>query len=254
MDCAQANRKRKASDPQDHERLSKRLSRLSLLKHSTYSAKSGPFSLQAEEHVAATSPNSSISLAQPQLQPPQLQPQNVVNDDDTMRLDDTKHKVYIYDLDAELSDSDTSDDGKLVFLPDIQKHLRETRIPPVVWANSEGELAGQKQMVLYSVPTSLTVPEEQDSVRKAIIEARARARAKTQEEHTRRRDTSPGAGILHSNGTVSPERSLNTDDWYTGMGNGMPGATNNQVFNSTVQEIQMEEPYMDYDPDAMDLG
>lgn len=103
--------------------------------------------------------------------------------DDIMQLDDSKHKVYIYDLDAELSDSESSDDGRLVFLPDIQKHLRETRIPPSILANSEGELAGMNnQLVLYNVPSSLTVPEEQDSVRKAIIEARARARVRQEQE------------------------------------------------------------------------
>jgi hypothetical protein len=32
------------------------------------------------------------------------------------------------------------------------------------------------QLVLYNVPTSLTVPEAQDSVRKAILEARGRIR------------------------------------------------------------------------------
>lgn len=98
-------------------------------------------------------------------------------------MDDSKHKVYIYNIDDELSDSETSDDGKLVFLPDIEKHLRETRIPPFILANHEGELAGHnQQMVLYSVPSSLTVPEDRDSVRKAIIETRARAHAKQDEE------------------------------------------------------------------------
>lgn len=97
-----------------------------------------------------------------------------------MQLDDTKHKVYIYDLDAELSDSDTSTTSEdIVFLPDIQKHLRETRIPPSILANQDGELAGMnKELVLYNIPSSLSVPEEQDGVRKAIIEARARMRRK----------------------------------------------------------------------------
>jgi hypothetical protein len=95
-----------------------------------------------------------------------------------MRLDDTKHKVYIYNIDDELSSSDddtASDDGRLVFLPDIEKHLRANRIPPQVLANADGELAGM-QMVLYSDPKSLSVPEEQDGVRKAVLEARQRLR------------------------------------------------------------------------------
>lgn len=93
-----------------------------------------------------------------------------------MQLDDTKHKVYIYNIDDELSsDSESETDGKLVFLPDIEKRLRESRIPPSVLANQDGELAGM-QLVLYSDPKSLSVPEEKDGVRKAIIEARRRLR------------------------------------------------------------------------------
>src|ERR1700710_1511530 len=130
-----------------------------------------------------------------------------------MQVDDTKHKVYIYDLDAELSDSE-SDDGKLVFLPDIEKHLRESRIPPSILANSEGELAGNNQLVLYNIPSSLTVPEEQDSVRKAIIETRARARAK-QDEKRRLADTRDP-----QTATATGNRSLDARDWYNGMMNG----------------------------------
>ncbi len=95
-----------------------------------------------------------------------------------MRIDDSKHKVYIYSIDEELADdSDEPDEAKLVFLPDIEKRLRETRIPPQVLANSDGELAGM-QLVLYSDPKSLSVPEDRDGVRKAIIEARRRLRAR----------------------------------------------------------------------------
>lgn len=101
--------------------------------------------------------------------------------DDSMQLDDSKHKVYIYDLDDELSSDSDNEEGRLVFLPDIEKHLKLNRIPPRILANNEGELAGM-QMVLYSDPKSLTVPEEQDSVRKAIIEARHRARERQKDE------------------------------------------------------------------------
>jgi hypothetical protein len=96
-------------------------------------------------------------------------------DDNVMHVDDSKHKVYIYNIDDELSEDSESDDGKLVFLPDIERHLKANRIPPHILANADGELAGM-QMVLYSDPRSLSVPEEKDSVRKAIIEARHRLR------------------------------------------------------------------------------
>ncbi|KAL2876704.1 hypothetical protein SGCOL_008070 [Colletotrichum sp. CLE4] len=97
-------------------------------------------------------------------------------DEEVMQLDDSKHKVYIYNIDDELSSSESEpDEGKLVFLPDIEKHLRQTRIPPSILANDEGQLAGM-QVVLYNEPASLTVPRDQDSVRKAIVESRARMR------------------------------------------------------------------------------
>ena len=91
-----------------------------------------------------------------------------------MQLDDTKDKVYIHNLDEELSDIE-SEEERLVFLPDIEKKLG--KIPKSV-LTSETHPAAGNQMVLYSVPTSLSVPKEQDKVRKAIIESRARAREK----------------------------------------------------------------------------
>jgi hypothetical protein len=169
-----------------------------------------------------------------------------------MHLDDTKHKVYIYDLDAELSDSESSsDEGKLVFLPDIEKHLRGTRIPPRVLANSEGELAGNNlQLVLYSVPSSLTVPEEQDSVRRAIVETRARARARqeqarlqnTRDAHT---ENKPGNGDLDAR------------HWYQRMVNGEASlARENEepIKEKPVMALAIPEEMLEYDPDAMDLG
>ncbi|PSS08736.1 hypothetical protein M430DRAFT_81561, partial [Amorphotheca resinae ATCC 22711] len=154
-------RKRKA-ESQDNERLTKRLSLLNLERNGE----------RLYVPVGQTTNNNNVSPPSKIKAPPRIR------DDNVMQLDDTKHKVYIHDLDAELSDSESSDEGKLVFLPDIEKHLRESRIPPSILANKEGELAGNNQLVLYNVPSSLTVPKEQDSVRKAIIEARARLRAK----------------------------------------------------------------------------
>jgi hypothetical protein len=180
--------------------------------------------------------------------PKKTKPRTKPQDEDMMQVDDTKHKVYIYDLDAELSDSESSDDGKLVFLPNIEKHLRESRIPPSILANSEGELAGNNQLVLYNVPSSLTVPEEQDSVRKAIIETRARARAK--QEQRRRDNRTEEMGNTHG---------VDVRDWYNTMLNGTPpvsipvtqeamGFMNGNSNNAIAQQME------DYDPDAMDLG
>lgn len=195
-------------------------------------------------------------------------------DEDIMQLDDTKHKVYIYDLDAELSDSE-SDDGKLIFLPDIQKHLRESRIPPSILANSEGELAGNNQLVLYNIPSSLSVPEEQDSVRKAIIETRARVRAKQEEKRI-------GQSLKSGNEMVIANGGVDSLDWYHEMANrsasGVPkgferceGGSKKQAPTPVYPAPQTYRHYSqqgypippmapiaqsmpDDDPDAMDLG
>ena len=89
-----------------------------------------------------------------------------------MQLDNTKDKVYIQDIDAELSDTE-SEDGKLIFLPDIEKKF--TKIPNAVLLDKAAE-ESSREMVLYNVPSSLSVPQAQDNVRRAIIEARIRQR------------------------------------------------------------------------------
>ena len=241
-DCSQAigkPKKRKAEN-QENERLSKRMSLLNL----------GLFSLQSP-HISINNLTILVERNGQKLYVPVEQPcvsstsassmkskspaqEAQAQDDDIMQLDDTKHKVYIYDLDAELSDSESSDDGRLVFLPDIRKHLRETRIPPTILANSEGELAGMNnQLILYNVPSSLTVPEEQDSVRKAIIETRARARAK-QDQNANEKSRS-----AH---TMIASNDSDAHDWYSGIINGVSASA------PVPQEI------VDDDPDAMELG
>ncbi|CZS99049.1 uncharacterized protein RAG0_07543 [Rhynchosporium agropyri] len=234
MDRVQATsniRKRKA-ESQDNERLNKRLSLLNL-------ERNGEKLYVPVEHPT---PNANFTKPKSPARPqPRSHPQE---DEDVMQLDNTKHKVYIYDLDAELSDSESSDDGKLVFLPDIQKHLRETRIPPMVLPNSEGELAGNNQLVLYNIPSSLTVPEEQDSVRKAIIETRARARANaitSQQSELQTPDARNWFRHMEESGTTSTPT----------PGFGVPGPAQSMDVETPVFRIQ--EP-LDDDPDAMDIG
>ncbi|OAR02071.1 hypothetical protein LLEC1_07726 [Akanthomyces lecanii] len=151
---AGAGRKRKAEAQKDNERLSKRLSLLNIEHDGT------------KLYVPVESPS------------PSPVPQTADGAaDDTMRIDDSKHKVYIYNMDEELAEDSEPDEAKLVFLPDIERRLKENRIPPQILANSDGELAGM-QLVLYSDPKSLSVPEAKDGVRKAIIETRRRIRAR----------------------------------------------------------------------------
>lgn len=90
-----------------------------------------------------------------------------------MDVEDTPHRVYIHDLAAELSDIE-SDEENPIFLSDIEKHL--SKIPKHVLLGPEPKSTEANQLVLYNIPTSLSVPEDQDGVRKAIVEARQRIR------------------------------------------------------------------------------
>lgn len=176
--------------------------------------------------------------------------------------DDSKHKVYIYDLDAELSDSGESDDGRLVFLPDIEKHLLQNRIPAAVLANKEGELAGMNiqdmQMVLYSEPTSLSVSQEHDSVRKAVLEARARLRRRQKgelEDDAEAGERTPS--VAKSSGPVTRSQSslLKT---RTGLRNLANDPTNNTTMTTTMTtttngHVWAAAAGIGHDPDEMEI-
>ncbi|KAI1355498.1 hypothetical protein F5Y01DRAFT_270607 [Xylaria sp. FL0043] len=244
-------RKRKA-ESQDNERLSKRLSLLNLEKNGQklYVPVEAPsLSTVTENHGSDDLTQSSLSSSPSS---------GAITVDDGMQLDDTKHKVYIYDLDAELSSADensenesslpgspTSGRSRLIFLPDIEKHLARSRIPPSVLANSEGELAGHNikdmQMVLYSEPSSLTVPPEHDSVRKAILEARARARQRHSEDQAQARREPPQQLDM----TVPTIHSPATSQQNFGFPNGV----------DMTMDAQNASPWRDSvdDVDAMDM-
>lgn len=142
-----------------------------------------------------------------------------------MQLDDTKDKVYIYNLDDELSDMEPVEE-KLIFLPDIEKRL--TKIPKSILTSHQPSTTSS-EMVLYNVPASLSVPEEQDNVRKAIIETRARARERQLQE----------AQAPQVNGSIA-----------SGIGNGIQsGAVDGQHYSAAPVAAAEDE-----DMDAMDLG
>ena len=137
-----------------------------------------------------------------------------------MQLDDTKHKVYIYNLDAELESVD-GEEEKVVFLPDIERKLNKI---PKSLLRGHAQTPANSEMVLYRVPSSLTVPEENDNVRRAIIESRDRARQKQAEE----------SNLGERGITMAPE--LNSDPW-----------------RQEDRETAVSEMY-EVDEDAMDLG
>lgn len=138
-----------------------------------------------------------------------------------MQIDDTKEKIYIHNLEQEIADIE-SEEGKLVFLPDIEKKLG--KIPRSV-LTSKSQPVTSNEMILYNVPSSLSVPREQDNVRRAIIETRARVREK------RTRDIERPQSALEAATDFQPNFESNED------------------LSSYMGELET-----DYDENAMDIG
>ncbi|KAI0474042.1 hypothetical protein GGR56DRAFT_676478 [Xylariaceae sp. FL0804] len=207
--------KRKA-ESQDNERLSKRLSLLNIEQSGTKlyvpvespqpqqqpTPASAPAALSNGASTAAPTPSpAAIPIAIPSAAPTSSSAINgsgagsvsISHDDDVMQLDDTRHKVYVYDLDDELSSapsspsssddelSSSSSSGRLVYLPDIARHMMRRRghLPPLLPSlNPNPSPADDMQLVLYREPASLlSVPPDRDPVRRAVAEAREQARA-----------------------------------------------------------------------------
>ncbi|KAG9530355.1 hypothetical protein KCU79_g23008, partial [Aureobasidium melanogenum] len=141
-----------------------------------------------------------------------------------MQVDDTKDRVYIHNLDDELADIE-SDEEKLIFLPDIEKKLNA--IPRHILVGEKKD--SHQELVLYNLPPSLSVPIEQDNVRKAILEARERAKEKVA--------ITPSLSFSPADGTP-PEDQIETAHGYDSPDYGLDEDTND-----------MEE-----DEDAMDLS
>ncbi|KAG9670263.1 hypothetical protein KCU95_g17382, partial [Aureobasidium melanogenum] len=159
--------------------------------------------------------------ARPQLQTTLTRPPPT---EEHMHVDDTKDRVYIHNLDDELADIG-SDEEKLIFLPDIEKKLNS--IPRHILLGEKKD--SHQELVLYNLPPSLSVPIEKDNVRKAILEARERAKEKAA--------ITPSLSFSPADGTP-PEDQIETAHGYDSPDYGIDEDTND-----------MEE-----DEDAMDLS
>ncbi|RDH14780.1 hypothetical protein M747DRAFT_310638 [Aspergillus niger ATCC 13496] len=116
-----------------------------------------------------------------------------------MLLDDTKDIIYIHDLDRELEDIEQKDNGLEIF-PGVADRM--STIPKLLVANTTSPC---NELVLYTEPTSLSIPKEDDNVRKALIATRERARKSRQDFHTQGRDitkSSAASATTSGRGTV----------------------------------------------------
>ncbi|RAL01495.1 uncharacterized protein BO80DRAFT_354334 [Aspergillus ibericus CBS 121593] len=129
------------SDPEGDQPLAKRFGRL----HISHSAAAGHVTNAKEKPPASSST-------------------------DSMLLDDTKHTVYIHDLDRELEETEPNADT-FTFLHRYADQL--TAIPRLLVTRAKTPC---NELVLYTEPTSLSITKEGDNVRKALIATRDRAR------------------------------------------------------------------------------
>jgi len=118
---------------------------------------------------------------------------------DSMQVDESRDRIFINSIDDELLDVE-SDEERLVFLPDIEKRL--TTIPRSVLTGQNSTSAGN-EVVLYGIPESISIPREQDNVRKAFLESRQRAREK-QIQAVARQVHDDELKLSTSNGTYQP--------------------------------------------------
>ncbi|OJJ46324.1 hypothetical protein ASPZODRAFT_133361 [Penicilliopsis zonata CBS 506.65] len=100
---------------------------------------------------------------------------SLIESNERMLLDDTKDTIYIHDLEQEIRDIEAQEQYITFCLPNIKD---VASVPKSILTNSSKK---NNELVLYREPASLTVPQEHDNVRRAIIESRARARAKQSE-------------------------------------------------------------------------
>ncbi|CAF9933155.1 MAG: hypothetical protein GOMPHAMPRED_007161 [Gomphillus americanus] len=90
---------------------------------------------------------------------------------DSMNVDDSRDRIFIHSLEDELADL-SSDEEHPIFIPDIERRLN---MLPTALLRPDHVSRASNELVLYEVPSSLSIPIEKDSARKAIMESRHRA-------------------------------------------------------------------------------
>ncbi|KAL5615449.1 hypothetical protein BROUX41_005494 [Berkeleyomyces rouxiae] len=256
-------RKRKAEsqDAPGNERLSKRLSLLNLEHNGAklyipVEAPSSPISCPGRPDLTMCaganppSPTTSRHDHRRNSHSSRRRPPAHNDPNQMMQLDDSRHKVYIYNIDDELSSSESEpEDGRLIMLPDLKKHLLANRmplpIPPVVRPSPEGELAGM-QLVLYREPAALTVPEADDSVRRAVVEARQRIRDRQK----------LGAEAAAAIAASAPPPAASAASGLSQLSLPTPctaSSFDTPSFSSSFSSQQSQQAQQMYAPDAMDM-
>lgn len=94
------------------------------------------------------------------------------NCDEFMDVEDTKHRIYVSNLEHEIREIEKEEKKKKknLLLPGIEKLVCNPRSLYIKPPEPPGN-----ELVLYRVPASISIPEEHDSVKRALSDARDRA-------------------------------------------------------------------------------
>jgi hypothetical protein len=152
---------------------------------------------------------------------------------DLMPVDETPSKVYIHDLAAEIAQIE-AEEPKDMFLFDIDK--RVSALPAKLFQSSSPN--PNTQLVLYREPSSISIPEEEDAVRKAIIDARKRVRERQELE----RKNEEEQGRINGNRRFWSDGSEQNQGILTNGSYVVHGVEPNAIGEST-----------EHDPDVMDI-
>lgn len=102
------------------------------------------------------------------------------DEEDFMPIDETADRIWVHDLDAEIAEieADEARERERIQLSLSEAGSQYAKIPDhLLKLNNQADPpASNMQMVLYRDPISLSVPEENDAVRKTVAEARRRMR------------------------------------------------------------------------------
>jgi hypothetical protein len=192
---------------------------------------------------------------------------------------DNDNVVYIDSLDSDTDEEEAATRGKVIFIPDVERKLNQ--IPDHILRPGGSDGNGQTglggpgntggpsgsngsngmHLVLYSVPKSLSVPDEHcDGVRKAIIESRKRLREKNEREAREKAEKDAQAAAQAQAAQAAQNGMMNTTN-YVGMGHGMGNSFNatpdmmnaGGVFGGFNNMTTANNGVTDYDPDDMEI-
>lgn len=139
------------------------------------------------------------------------------SDDDLMPVDDTADRIWVHDLDAEIAEIEAEEERQKAGIQLSEAGKEYSKIPDHLLKQKvkAEDPAANMQMILYRDPISISVPEENDAVRKTIIEARRRMREKQAEERHRERlplpANSTAAPSTEPSGTNQPDDAMDMD-------------------------------------------